>query len=86
MRHGYILRLGSRLLYTPLGAASLDAEDSQFCSAAVPGEDRGEIESLRICSAASSELRRGETKSNNHMSARPRTNHREWPDHVSAIH
>ena len=62
-------------LYKRLGAASLDADDSRFCIAAVPGEDWGEIESLRTCSAAS-ELRCGETKGNN-MSARPRTNHRE---------
>ena len=48
-----------------LGTASLDADDSQFCSAAVTGEDVGigwEIGSLRIFSAASelasSEMRR----------------------------
>ena len=74
--HGYIVRLG-RLHYKRLGAASLDVDDSQFCSAAVPGEDWGEIESLRNCSAAS-ELRCGETRSNNDKSARPRTNHRDW--------
>ena len=58
------MRLGSRLPYKRLGTASLDADDSQFCSAAVTVEDvriGGEIGSLRICSAAS-ELRCGETK------------------------
>ena len=48
-----------------LATASLHADDLQFCSATVPGEDVGEIKkSLRIFSAAS-ELRCGETKSNN---------------------
>ena len=41
----------------------------------------GKVRSLRICS----ELRCGETKSKT-MSARPRTNHREWPGHVSVTH
>ena len=84
VRDSYTVRLGNRLLYKRLGTASLDADDSRFCSAAVPGEDWGEIESLRICSAAS-ELRCSEEK-RNRMSARPRTNYREWPGHISAIH
>ena len=41
----------------------------------------GKVRSLRICS----ELRCGETNSKT-MSARPRTNHREWPGHVSVTH
>ena len=53
-------------------------------AAVLPGEDWGEIESLRICSAAS-KLRSVETKSYN-VSVRPRTNHREWPGHVSVTH
>ena len=59
--HDYIFRPGSRVFYKRLGAASLDADDSQFCGAAVPGEDWGEIESLRMCPTAS-QLRCGKTK------------------------
>ena len=52
-----------------------------LCSADVPGEDWREVRFLRIYC----ELRYGETKSKT-ISARPRTNHREWPGHVSVIH
>ena len=58
-----VLWLESRPLYKRFCAASLDADDLQFCGAAVGDEDWREIESLRICSAAS-EVRCGETKSN----------------------
>ena len=51
-----IVRFGSGLRCKRLRADSLDADDLKFCSAAVPGEDRA-VESCRICSAASSELR-----------------------------
>ena len=46
-------RLGRRLLCKRLGTASLDDDDSQFCSAAVAGADvriGWETGSLRICS------------------------------------
>ena len=42
------MRLESRLLNKQLGTASLDADDSQFCSAAVPGEDWGKNGKLRF--------------------------------------
>ena len=47
---------------------------------------RLEVFEFALLRATSEELRCGETKSNNNMSARPRTNHRERPGHVSAIH
>ena len=71
------------------GTAILDADDSQFCSAAVTGEDvrigwDWKCVNLLCCElrASSRALRCGEKK----KSARPRTNHSERPGHVSAIH
>ena len=43
---------------------------------------RLEVFEFALLRATSEELRCGETKSNNNMSARPRTNHHEWPGHV----
>ena len=44
-----MVRLGSRLVYKRLGAASLDADDSQLCIAAGLG---GDWWTLKVCEIA----------------------------------
>ena len=79
------------LLCERLGTTSLDANDSQFCSAAVTGEGlRIEWKMCKfasfVCCGQARELCDAAGEKNNIISARPRTNHRERPGLISAIH
>ena len=67
-----------------LGTASLDADDSQFCSAAVTSEDvriGWEVGSLRICSLlhASSEMGREKKQQYNIGSTSHQSSRQAWP-------